>query len=56
MKIQSNTLKAHYHKIGGNTGQKDEYTYVKQDAFIMIPAYKTNLQKTHNSNFAVIKN
>ena len=53
MKIQNNILEVHYHKIGGNT-KKDGYTYYKQNAFIMPPAYKTNLQlKTHNSNFAV---
>ena len=53
MKIQNNILKVHYLKIGGNTEKKDEYTYYKQNAFIMPSAYKTNLQKTHNSNLAI---
>ena len=33
--------------------KKDEYTYYKQNAFIIPLTYKTNFQKTHNSNFAV---
>ena len=33
--------------------KKDEYTYYKQNAFIKPAAYKTNLQQSHNSNFAV---
>ena len=33
--------------------KKDEYTYYKQNASINPPTYKTNLQKAHNSNFAV---
>ena len=33
--------------------KKDEYTYYKQNTSIIPPAYKTNLEKTYNSNFAI---
>ena len=40
-------------KLMKKQNKKDEYTYDKQYAFSNPQKYKTNLQKTHKSNFVV---